>query len=131
MRVDRTFSVLTLLRDLAVCLIVASCAREIRPPADQMVGIGSHRLQMHLEGKGTPAVVIDAGIADPLDKLRPLQERLARVTQVITYNRAGYGQSEPGPTPRHGGREARSSRPCSRRRPCRGPTCLSAIRSGP
>jgi len=106
MRVDRTFSVLTLLRDLAVCLIVASCAREIRPPADQMVGIGSHRLQMHLEGKGTPAVVIDAGIADPLDKLRPLQERLARVTQVITYNRAGYGQSEPGPTPRHGGREA-------------------------
>jgi hypothetical protein len=97
MRVDRTFSMLTLLEDLAVCLIVASCAREIRPPSDQMVGIGSHRLQMHLEGRGAPAVVIDAGIADQLDKLRPLQERLARVTQVITYNRAGYGQSEPGP----------------------------------
>jgi pimeloyl-ACP methyl ester carboxylesterase len=71
-----------------------------------MVSIGSHRLQMHLEGKGAPTVVIDAGITDQLDKLRPLQERLAQVTQVITYNRAGYGQSESGPMPRHSGREA-------------------------
>jgi len=61
---------------------------------------------MHLEGKGAPPVVIDAGITDQLDKLRPLQERIAQVTQVITYNRAGYGQSEPGPLPRHSGREA-------------------------
>jgi len=61
---------------------------------------------MHIEGKGTPPVVIDAGLADQLDKLGPLQERLARITQVITYNRAGYGQSEPGPVPRHSGREA-------------------------
>jgi pimeloyl-ACP methyl ester carboxylesterase len=70
-----------------------------------MVNIGSHRLQIHLEGEGTPAVVIDSGLADQLEKLRPLQERLARVTHVITYNRAGYGQSEPGPLPRHSGRE--------------------------
>jgi pimeloyl-ACP methyl ester carboxylesterase len=71
-----------------------------------MVSVGSHPLQIHREGKGTPAVVIDAGITDPLDKLRPLQTRRARVTQVITYNRAGYGQSEPGPLPRDAGREA-------------------------
>jgi pimeloyl-ACP methyl ester carboxylesterase len=61
---------------------------------------------MHLEGKGAPTVVIDAGITDQLDKLRPLQGRLAQVTRVITYNRAGYGQSELGPMPRHSGREA-------------------------
>lgn len=71
-----------------------------------MVGIGPHRLQARVEGTGVPVVVIDAGIADPLDNLRPLQERLARITRVITYNRAGYGQSEPGPLPRDGGREA-------------------------
>ncbi len=88
------------------CLILASCQRKSSPPFDQMISIGSHRLQIHMEGKGTPSVVIDAGIADQLDKLRPLQERIARVTQVITYNRAGYGQSEPGPLPRHSGREA-------------------------
>ncbi len=71
-----------------------------------MISIGSHHLQIHIEGKGAPTVVIDAGITDQLDKLRPFQERIARVTHVITYNRAGYGQSEPGPLPRHSGREA-------------------------
>jgi pimeloyl-ACP methyl ester carboxylesterase len=76
------------------------------PPADQMVSVGSHRLQLHTEGTGTPVVVLDAGITDQMDKLRPLQDSLARVTRVISYNRAGYGQSDPGPFPRDAGREA-------------------------
>jgi pimeloyl-ACP methyl ester carboxylesterase len=71
-----------------------------------MISIGSHRLQIHLEGKGTPTVIFDAGLGDQLDKLRPLQVRIARTTCVLTYNRAGYGQSETGPLPRHSGREA-------------------------
>jgi len=50
--------------------------------------------------------VIEAGLTDPLDNWRALQNRIAQVTRVITYNRAGYGRSEPGPLPRHGGREA-------------------------
>ena len=65
----------------------------------QMISIGSHRLQIHLEGKGTPTVVIDAGLGDGIDKWRALQDRIAQVTRVITYNRAGYRQSEPGPSP--------------------------------
>jgi pimeloyl-ACP methyl ester carboxylesterase len=97
---------------VAACLILASCSGESRQPAesaqpaDQMVNIGTHSLQMHREGKGTPAIVIDAGITDGIDKLRPLQDRLAQKTTVITYNRAGYGRSEPGPFPRNCVREA-------------------------
>jgi pimeloyl-ACP methyl ester carboxylesterase len=106
MRVKRGFPLIAFLANLAACLTIASCGQESRPSSDRMVSVGSHRLEMHLEGKGTPPVVIDAGISDQLDKLRPLQERIAQVTQVITYNRAGYGQSEPGPLPRHSGREA-------------------------
>ena len=71
-----------------------------------MISVGSHRLQIHQEGKGTPTVVIEAGITDRLENWRALQERIAQVTQVITYNRAGYGQSEAGPLPRDCGREA-------------------------
>lgn len=101
---------MTIMRSLAIffaaCMILASCVCENSSSSGQMISIGSHRLQIHLEGKGAPVVVIDAGITDQLDKLRPLQERIARVTHVITYNRAGYGQSEPGPLPRHSGREA-------------------------
>ncbi len=88
------------------CVFFALCAGEGSPFSDQMIDIGSHHLQIHLEGKGAPAVVIDAGISDQLDKLGPLQRRLAEATLVVTYNRAGYGQSEPGPVPRHSGREA-------------------------
>jgi pimeloyl-ACP methyl ester carboxylesterase len=106
MKIERMFAMFALLMNLTAGPIAVSCVRESRPGSDRMVRIGSHRLEMHLEGKGSPTVVIDAGITDQLDKLRPLQERLARVTQVITYNRAGYGKSEPGPLPRHSGREA-------------------------
>lgn len=91
---------------LAACLILVSCSGESTQPSDQMVNIGTHRLQIHREGKGTPAVVIEAGITDGIDKLRPLAARLAQSTTVITYNRAGYGQSEPGPFPRGCAREA-------------------------
>ena len=91
---------------LAALSVLASSVCWSSPPPDQLISIGSHRLQIHREGKGVPTVVIDAGIADQLDKLRPLQERIARVTNVVTYNRAGYGESEPGPLPRDSGREA-------------------------
>jgi len=124
MKVDRIFLVSALLANLAACLIIASCGPESRPPSDQIVSVGSHRLEMHLEGKGVPAVVIDAGISDQLDKLRPLQEVLAQVTQVMTYNRAGYGQSEPGPMPRHGGREAVELKALLEKAPVPGPYVL-------
>ena len=97
---------------LAACMILASCKGESRQPvasaqpADTMINIGTHSLQMHREGTGTPAIVIDAGITDGIDKLRPLAARLAQTTTVVTYNRAGYGQSEPGPFPRDCAREA-------------------------
>jgi pimeloyl-ACP methyl ester carboxylesterase len=90
----------------ATGVILVSCGRGDSQPADQMISIGTHSLQIHREGKGVPTVVIDAGITDQLDKLGPLQERIALVTHVVTYNRAGYGQSEPGPLPRDCSREA-------------------------
>lgn len=124
MKGEQVFRGQALTACFAACLIIASCSRESRSPSDQLVSIGSHRLQMHLEGKGAPAVVIDAGITDPLDKLRPLQERLARVTQVVIYNRAGYGQSEPGPLPRHAGREAEELKALLDKASVRGPYVL-------
>jgi len=79
---------------------------------------------MHREGKGAPTVVIDAGITDQLEKLRPLQERIAGVTRVITYNRAGYGQSEPGPVPRDCGREAEELKALLEKASIQGPYVL-------
>jgi pimeloyl-ACP methyl ester carboxylesterase len=106
------------------CVILASCVRENPAPSDRTVSVGSHRLQIHVEGSGTPAVVMDAGVGDQLDKLKPLQSRLAQVTRVVTYNRAGYGQSEPGPLPRHSGREADELKSLLENASVRGPYVL-------
>ncbi len=94
-----------------ILLIVAGlslvfCGGEKPSPSEQLVSVGAHRLQMRLEGEGAPVVVIDAGLTDGIDKLKPLQDRLAKAVLVCTYDRAGYGRSEPGPLPRDCGREA-------------------------
>jgi pimeloyl-ACP methyl ester carboxylesterase len=98
------------MRKLAVLIVsfwgLSTCVCESSLSSDQMVKVGSHSLQINVQGEGTPVVVIDAGLADQFDKLKPLQESLAKVTRVVTYNRAGYGQSEPGPLPRGSSREA-------------------------
>ena len=88
------------------CLILGPYLGESSTPSEQMIDLGSHRLQVLREGSGTPTVVIDTGLGDHLDKLKALQERIAQVTLVMTYNRAGYGKSEAGPLPRDSGREA-------------------------
>jgi pimeloyl-ACP methyl ester carboxylesterase len=96
-------------RQTAVVLAAAflwSCASGDPRPGERTVSVGSHVLEARLVGKGTPAVVFDAGIADGLDTFRHLQDRIGAVTRVVAYNRAGYGRSEPGPLPRDGEREA-------------------------
>ena len=92
---------------LSVLLVSAAvCVMANTAPSDRLVNVGTHHLQMRVEGEGTPVVVIDGGLGDQMVKLQPLQDSLARFTCVVAYNRAGYGQSEPGPLPRDAAREA-------------------------
>ncbi len=90
----------------AMCLVGVSCDGKSPASSERMISIGTHRLQIRTEGKGTPTVVIETGIMDRMENWGPLQQHIAQVSRIITYNRAGYGQSEPGPLPRHSGREA-------------------------
>ena len=90
---------------LPPCFLLVSCARQELEPSDQTIDIGSHALHVRAQGEGSPAVVIDVGIAARLEEWQPLQARLAEQTQVILYDRAGYGGSEAGPLPRDSRRE--------------------------
>lgn len=82
--------------------------RELRNPeaSSRSIDIGTHSLRMRSMGERSPAVVIDAGLTDGLEKLAGLQERLAASVRVVTYDRAGYGGSGFGPMPRTVEREA-------------------------
>lgn len=73
---------------------------------EQMIDIGTHSLHIRCVGEGKPTIVIDTGLGDVAQNWYGIQNRLAKESRVCTYDRAGYGPSEPGPLPRHCGREA-------------------------
>ena len=71
------------------------------PPAPgRLVDAGGHLLHVHCTGKGQPTVVIETGLGDSSVDWALVQQRVAGFARVCTYNRAGYGRSEPGPLPR-------------------------------
>jgi pimeloyl-ACP methyl ester carboxylesterase len=70
-----------------------------RPPGDKF-SVGTHHLHLYCRGEGQPTVVIDAGLGGYSLEWLALQERIAKQTRVCVYDRAGYGWSDPGPTPR-------------------------------
>ncbi|NJC94846.1 MAG: alpha/beta hydrolase [Anaerolineae bacterium] len=70
------------------------------PPIGQMVDIGGYRLHMHTEVEGTPTVVLDAGAGGIGLSWELVRPAIAKVTRVVTYDRAGLGWSDPSPKPR-------------------------------
>lgn len=69
-------------------------------PLGRLVSVGAHRLHLYCSGQGAPTVVLEAGIgANHLDWIR-VQPEISKTTRVCSYDRAGYGWSEPGPRPR-------------------------------
>jgi pimeloyl-ACP methyl ester carboxylesterase len=69
------------------------------PPRGKMIDLGGYRLHMVEQGekwKG-PVVIIDAGIASNSLDWSLVQPEIAKFAHVITYDRAGYGDSDRSP----------------------------------
>src|SRR5688500_4909080 len=60
-----------------------------------LASVGAHRLHYRCEGAGTPAVILEAGIAASSLTWSRVQPVLARETRVCSYDRAGLSWSEP------------------------------------
>ena len=71
----------------------------LSPPGD-LVDVGGYRLHLVCRGEGTPTVVLDAGMSDAWVTWSKVQPALAKTTRVCSFDRAGIGFSEPGPSPR-------------------------------
>lgn len=74
--------------------------RDRTPPPGQLVAVDGRQMHIRCTGSGGPTVVVDAGNACFGLEWTPIQDRLAETTRVCTYDRAGYGWSEAGPSPR-------------------------------
>ena len=70
------------------------------PPPGQLVDVGGYHLHLHCIGQGGPTVVLDAGLGAFSLDWGAVQPHIATSTRVCTYDRAGLGWSDPGPTPR-------------------------------
>ena len=72
----------------------------VTPPPGQLVDIGGYRLHLWCTGNGAPAVILDTGLGGSSAGWVFVQPDVARFTRVCSYDRAGMGYSDPGPSPR-------------------------------
>jgi|SRR5215216_1391011 len=66
----------------------------------QKVNVGGHGLQLLVGGQGSPAVIFEGGFGTGIASWSRVQKDVAAFTQTVSYDRAGLGQSDPGPRPR-------------------------------
>ncbi len=81
----------------------ASKATDENPSTLQKVDAGGHALNLLIAGKrgeATPAVILEGGFGTGIASWSTVQRDIAKFTQVVSYDRAGLGQSDSGPKPR-------------------------------
>lgn len=80
-----------------------SSPRDVHPvETPQKVDAGGHRVRLLVAGEGTPTVVLESGFGAGIESWTRVQPSVSRFTQVVSYDQAGVGGSEPSPKPRTG-----------------------------
>ena len=62
-----------------------------------MVDVGGRRLHVNVMGQGGPVVILEGGIAASSLSWALVAKQVAEFTTVVTYDRAGFGWSDPAP----------------------------------
>ena len=61
---------------------------------------GGYKMHLYCTGEGSPTLVLDAGLGNDSLIWANVQPELSKITQVCSYDRAGFGWSEARPEPR-------------------------------
>ena len=64
------------------------------PPPGRLIDVGTHRLHLYEQGSGSPAVILEAGIAGTSLGWALVQPEIAKFARVCSYDRAGLGWSD-------------------------------------
>src|ERR1700722_6498138 len=70
------------------------------PAPGQIYNVGGYKMHLYCTGAGSPAVVLDAGLGNDSLIWANVQPELSKITQVCSYDRAGFGWSEARPEAR-------------------------------
>jgi pimeloyl-ACP methyl ester carboxylesterase len=84
---------------LVILAIVLPCgpfllARQAVNDLPQRVDAGGHLLRLHTVGTGSPAVVLEIGLGGFLEEWAAVQPDVAKLTQVVAYDRIGAQHTE-------------------------------------
>lgn len=95
---------------LIVCLVLSpqTYSRELwdvmdedwEQPKGKHIMMDNFRLYFHCQGEGSPTVLFDGGIADSSANWLKIADEISKTNQTCLFDRAGYGMSDPGPSPR-------------------------------
>ena len=96
---------------LAVILAIAMLAGAIyqaaasasdlkkHPSPGKLYDVGGHESHLYCTGEGSPTVILEAGAGFPSISWFMVQEKVTEFTRVCSYDRPGFGWSEPVPGP--------------------------------
>lgn len=73
-------------------------------PPGVLYQVEGRTMHLYCTGEGAPTVILDAGIGSAALGWELVQQKASKITRICSYDRAGYGWSEPGPLPRTSGR---------------------------
>jgi len=90
---------LVLLTLTAGAIAKANLAKQ-HPAPGQLVDVGGYKLHIHCMGQGSPTVILESGWVESSSTWLFIQPEVAKTTRVCSYDRAGYGWSDPSPHPR-------------------------------
>jgi pimeloyl-ACP methyl ester carboxylesterase len=80
--------------------VLCRLERRRHAPPGRLVDVGGYRLHLLESGEGGPTVVLDSALAGTTLSWSAIQPEVARLTRVLSYDRAGFGWSDRGPHPR-------------------------------
>ncbi len=70
------------------------------PVRGVLIPVNGHKIHLYCSGSGGPAAILEAPLAGIFKIWTPVQQAVSHFTRVCSYDRAGFGWSEPGPLPR-------------------------------
>lgn len=82
-------------------------AASAEQPGPVIAHIDGRKLSFHCSGRGAPTVLLESGFGADATAWFKVEPVLAERTRVCAYDRASYGDSDPGPLPRDGAATAR------------------------